>query len=338
MNFKPMIDLKKAKTFFLLTILVICLNFCTCDRAVAENKDSWTIRPGVLVIAVLPLADDSMSQALNEKYGWNDPLLLAKDFIADIKTITHGQVQPEIRQVILDPNWPEFCNDMPVYDHSTFKQDWEIDRKFAGKFDYVAFLKKHQVRKWVENKNIDEVWIFGFPGMGCYETCMAGEGAIWCNGPVIEGFQCSRSFVVYGFNYERDVDCMLENLGHRAESMLAHIYRNDGPENPWARFSRYEKNHPGEAGCGNVHFAPNSERDYDWGNPRKVYSTCDDWARNFPALTGEKKLVSAEEWGSGDMRLHHIWWMSRFPHHAGEFEGKLANWWKYIFDWNNYRN
>jgi len=29
------------------------------------------------------------------------------------------------------------------------------------------------------------------------------------------------------------------------------------------------------------------------------------------------------------MHLHHIWWMRRFPHHAGDFEGYHANWWKY---------
>ncbi|MDD3147612.1 MAG: hypothetical protein PHD82_09945 [Candidatus Riflebacteria bacterium] len=61
--------------------------------------------------------------------------------------------------------------------------------------------------------------------------------------------------------------------------------------NPRARFTRYEKTHPGQA-----------------------------------------------EWGNGDMRLHHLWWFSRFPHHPGTFEGKLANWWKYIFAWDEHRN
>ncbi len=38
------------------------------------------------------------------------------------------------------------------------------------------------------------------------------------------------------------------------------------------------------------------------------------------------------------MRLHHIWWMWRFPHHAGDFEGYYANWWKYIFAWEKFHN
>jgi len=32
-------------------------------------------------------------------------------------------------------------------------------------------------------------------------------------------------------------------------------------------FIRYEKTAPGKSACGNIHFAPNSQVDYDWSNP-----------------------------------------------------------------------
>ena len=55
--------------------------------------------------------------------------------------------------------------------------------------------------------------------------------------------------------------------------------------NTWERFTLYDMVAPNNAACGNVHFAPNSEHDYDWGNKRVVWSTCDDWL-NYPALSG----------------------------------------------------
>ena len=95
----------------------------------------------------------------------------------------------------------------------------------------------------------------------------------------------------------------------------------------------YHEAAPGEAGCGNVHFAPNSERDYDWGNRRVVWSTCDDWL-NYPDLTGQRRPVNCEEWGGGDIRAHHRWWLRHLPRAPGRTEGKLNNWWAYVVDPN----
>jgi hypothetical protein len=298
----------------------------------------WSVELRALVIVVDPRLPSCEDRTLTEQYRWNPPARLAEEFIRDVETATHGQVRFSVAETIEDHDWPPFLDGATPYSDETFRQDWEKDRTFAGKCDYVALLEKHGVREKVESGQIDEVWLFGFPGMGCFETCMAGAGAIWCNGPVIQPFTCSRSFVVYGFNYERGVDCMLEDLGHRVESVMAHVFRNDPPDSPWSRFTQYDKTHPGEAGCGNVHFAPNSQRDYEWGNPTPVPSTCEDWAKNFPDLTGSKTTVACDEWGGGDMRLHHLWWFSHLPHHPGTAEGKLLNWWKYVFAWNTYKD
>src|SRR3954452_9275251 len=115
---------------------------------------------------------------------------------------------------------------------------------------------------------------------------MVGPGAHWCNAPPLDGVACRRRFIVMGFNYERGVGEMLENFGHRTESILAHVYRDAPRGHAWERFAAYDAIAPGAAGCGNVHFAPNSVRDYDWGNRRPVWSTCDDWLR-YPNIVGE---------------------------------------------------
>ncbi|MBF0407562.1 MAG: hypothetical protein HQM10_09410 [Candidatus Riflebacteria bacterium] len=326
----------------------------------------WAINLRALVIIVDPVLQTKGNKRLHEYFYFNDPQKLANEFISDIKESTNGQVEFEIAEILHDDTWQPYT-DKPALTEDQFVQYWEGkkiqigDKTFERKtnplglknYDYVAMLNKHNVKSRVESGDVDEVWLFSYPESGTSETCMAGTGAVWCNGAVIENFKCSKSFVVYGFNYERGVDCMLEDLGHRAESMLRNAYGSWKPDDKhlWARFSRYEKRNPGAAACGNVHFAPNSEIDYDWGNTRLVESDCDDWLTNFPHLKGTKRKVSCDEWGgvrdlkskftydniATSMRNHHIWWFKRFPHHEGTMDGNLINWWKYIFDWNLYR-
>ncbi|MEK6587914.1 MAG: hypothetical protein AABY97_03635, partial [Chloroflexota bacterium] len=170
---------------------------------------------------------------------------------------------------------------------------------------------------------------------GYYESRMAGPGSFWCNSPPLEGWgEARRRFVVMGFNYERGVGEMLESFGHRTESILAKAFENVAlSENLWERFTRYDQRHPGQAEVGNIHFAPNSERDYDWGNRRMVSSSCDDW-NGFPDLTGQRRMINSEEWGNGDIRRHHLWWFRHLPHVEGETNGVLNNWWAYILDPN----
>ena len=163
---------------------------------------------------------------------------------------------------------------------------------------------------------------------------MAGPRAFYINGGPLPEVRSKRPFVIMGFNYERGVGEMLENLGHRAESIMTEVYRHArGEANLWSRFTRYDKVAPGAAEMGNVHFAPNSERDYDWGNRRYVLSRCDDWL-NFPHLTGKARSVNCAEWGNGDIRGHHTWWFSHMPRMAGQTSGVLNNWWRYIIDPN----
>jgi hypothetical protein len=107
----------------------------------------------------------------------------------------------------------------------------------------------------------------------------------------------------------------------------------DGDANFWQRFTRYDKIAPGEAEVGTVHYAPNSERDYDWNNPRLVPSNCYDWY-NFPDFKGDLRQVNATEWGNGDTRAHHLWWLKHIPNVAGRINGIHNNWWQYIIDPN----
>lgn len=139
-----------------------------------------------------------------------------------------------------------------------------------------------------------------------------------------------------GFSYERGVGEMLENLGHRVESTMQKVFeRTAGTDNLWERFCRYEKRNPGLAALGNVHYAPNSDRDYDWNNASRVMSECDDWLYNFPNFKGVRRMVTASDWGNGNTREHHKWWLKHLPKTAGRKNGIHNNWWQYVMNPNN---
>ena len=301
-----------------------------------------SLRLRVLSVVHNPTVD-TRGTRLARAVGWHDPERLSQQYVRDVEAASHGLMRYEVVERHEIDGFPAKADGFS-YTAETYLRCWQRGAGFhePDAVDYHRLLADVRAVEKVNAGEIDEVWLFGFPYCGYYESIMAGPGAFWCNAPPLPARgprltlpACSRRFVVMGFNYERDVGCMLEDLGHRAESIMERVYAGrSGDANLWERFTRYEQTAPGRASVGNVHFAPNSTHDYDWGNPRPVLSDCDDWLR-FPHLTGERKRVNCSNWGSGDMRRHHIWWMQRIPHVGGETDGVLNNWWAYIGDPNN---
>ena len=106
-----------------------------------------------------------------------------------------------------------------------------------------------------------------------------------------------------GWNYERGEGEMLESYCHRIESVLAltvgrgrrGIHQRN-PDNVWNRFTRVDKDFPGESEVGSVHYAPNSQSDYDWSNTNAVWTYADDWL-TYPNLPRQKKRLNAATGG-----------------------------------------
>ena len=293
------------------------------------------IHPRVVVLIHNPVFEQHGHRKLHQLLGWHDPDDLARQYILDVAEASYGIVQYHVVERHEVDGYPMKLDGFTYTDES-YLRCWRARAGFhqPDGADYLQLLKGVQFIEKVEADLVDELWLFGFPYAGYYESAMGGRGAIWCNAPPLRGTQqVSRRFVVMGFNYERDAGCMLENLGHRAESMMEQVFR-DTPRsaNLWQQFTLYDKIAPGHSGCGNVHFAPNSERDYDWGNRRTVPSTCDDWLA-FPDLHHITRPVNCSEWGNGDMRAHHLWWFRHFPHGPGSIAPGISNnWWQYVIN------
>ncbi|HET6165015.1 MAG TPA: hypothetical protein VFG37_15195 [Planctomycetota bacterium] len=285
-----------------------------------------------------PIASEG-GKRLHEVMEWSDPEQNSKQYAADLEEASGGYADYQIVESLHVDEFP-LLHDGFRYDFATLRDVLQGKTKphQPEGFGYLALLDRFKVAERVEKGEIDEVWLQAMPYAGCYESTMAGDGAYDCNSGPLESVKCKRLFVVMGFNYERGVGEMLEDYGHRTEAILTHVFGSwDPPKkaHAWDRFTLYDLLAPGEAACGNVHFAPNSTRDYEWGNETPVASTCDDWLA-YPDLKGTKRTVTCAEWGDGDMRLHHKWWLAHLPRAAGRSDGKLNHWWAYAADFNRW--
>lgn len=291
-----------------------------------------------LIIVYDPVIEPATGKKLSEYMRWNKVEDLIKGYISDISQVSGRLVRYEIVQHIEVDAFPAKV-DGYVYDARSYLNVVRGSRPpyMPQEADYYAIINHFKILERVADNEIDEAWVFNFPHAGFYESIMGGPDAFWCNAPPLKNTEASgRRFVIMGFSYERGVGEMLENMGHRAESIMEKTFEKlTGNDNLWKRFTRHEKTHPGQAALGNVHFAPNSDRDYDWNNSSTVMSECDDWLYNFPDFKGITREVTAAEWGHGDTRKHHIWWMKHIPKTKGRKNGIHHNWWQYIANPNN---
>lgn len=308
-------------------------------------SDSLTEPPLVMILKTLvivydPIVDSASGQKLSQYMKWNSVEELAKGFMSDILHVSNGLARYHIVERLDVNDFPAKV-DGYKYDPQTYLN---VLRGVSHPYmpqeaDYYAIINRFDILQRVAREEIDEVWIFNFPHAGFYESIMGGPGAFWCNAPPLKNTEASlRRFVIMGFSFERGVGEMLENMGHRVESIMEKVFdpaKVNESDNLWKRFTRYNQTHPGQAALGNVHFAPNSERDYDWNNPAIVDSECDDWLYNFPNFKGIKRQVSAIDWGRGDIREHHKWWLTHLPKTKGRKNGIHNNWWQYIMDTNH---
>jgi hypothetical protein len=290
----------------------------------------------VLLAIYNPVVDAASGKKLSEQMNWYRPDDLANAFIQEILQTSGGMVRYQIVQRVELNEFPA-KTDGYRYNFQTFQavMNGSQPPHKPEEADYKAILTSLNVLPRIAMREIDEVWLFAFPHAGFYESTMGGSGAFWCNSqPMTWTSNSSRRFVVMGFSYERGVGEMLESFGHRSESILKMTFsKTTGSANLYNRFALYDKESPGQAGVGNIHYAPNSERDYDWNNPRIVKSSCYDWY-NFPKFQNDVREVSAHEWGDGDLRKHHVWWLKHIPHVAGRTSGVANNWWQYMIDPN----
>jgi hypothetical protein len=271
-------------------------------------------------------------RTLIDTLHFNDPDGLSQGMIDDLKQVSNGILNYEIVGSQTMDTLPKKMDGF-VYSPQGYVDTYRARLGFhePDTVDYNLLLQTQNLDQGIQSDIFDEIWLFAPPYSGFYESVMAGAGAFYCNSaPLAEINGIPKRFFIMGFNYERGVGEMLESIGHRAEFTMLQVYRRRiGTANLWQRFTRIDMTSPGNAEVGSVHFAPNSLKDYEWNSMRTVPSRCNNWY-NFPNLEGDPRQVDCTEWGSGDIRLHHLWWLKHFPRKTGQVDGISANWWRYL--------
>jgi hypothetical protein len=194
--------------------------------------------------------------------------------------------------------------------------------------DYIKILEREDVKKWVEEKGVKEVWIWGYHSkqLAPWESNMASPHGDVSNSdrdpadlPILK-----KTYTVYHYNYERETQEAVHNHIHQIESVM----RKYGGQ-LWQTFEGTR----GNWRCGNCHFPPNAEKDYDYNNPRTVQSDIEDWR---PEGFGRMKPLNAKLW-DGDSLKWFVYWMRSIPGHDNglTFQNhKLTNWWIYFGDYD----
>ena len=187
--------------------------------------------------------------------------------------------------------------------------------------DYNKIMQRVGIKKWVEEKGVKEVWIWGYHGgvVGLWESNMAGPFGDISNSnrdpkdlPVL-----SKTYTVYHYNYQRGTSEAVEDHIHQIEAVLNFVDGRDRtpPEQwPsllfWGKFVGSDRTHKiVHPGCGWAHYPPNAEQDYDWANKRFVETDIEDWK---PDGTGKKQRMNCDRWG-GDSLKWFVYWMQNIP-------------------------
>jgi hypothetical protein len=306
----------------------------------APKPDETPISVKVLVLNFDPIVRQNGGQRLHEVMKYRDPHELAKGYASDIETSSRGFIKYKIVK------WNDIDAFPTKIDGFKYSTESYLDGWKTKKFhdpdgtDYPKVVQDYGVIPLIDSGRVDEVWMFGGPYFGFWESSMAGPGAFFINGGVYEKVPTKRPFVIMGFNYERGVAEMVHDLCHRAESTLARAYGGWEVEKlstPWAKFAANDAQSGGVAAVGTCHWPPNAEHDYDYSNPRTVQSSAEDWL-GYPKLSGATKSVNRETWGGPDYQRSYLnWWFAHLPHVKGNAEdGRPMNWWKLLFDFNRY--
>lgn len=325
------------------------------------------IHKRVMVIEFNPTIRSMNHQRLSQAKGWYDPRVLEQQYIQFLEQASSQVVQYSIAEhVFVDAFTPRTQN--PIYDEATYLGCLAAEPDtcpLENDFDYVSVLRQYGVCEKANAGEIDELWLWGGPYFGYFEANMAGPGAFPTNGdPIpVELTTCEVKLNIMGFNYEREPERMLEDMGHRVEGTMKYRFgrwANTPPDPPPAVFppdanllERFTARgfDATTAACGNIHgslnapqYDPGNRWGYDFTNGHYEYNTCDDW-ENYPNLSpGATTLNNCTKWGGPRCtfpdgyrtadRGWHLYWLGKVPNFVGRHLNVLNNWWWYVMDWD----
>lgn len=282
------------------------MNLLTKINNLLNNNFGRTyMTPKVLVVVWKP--------SLINTYNWNDPEILISQYVEDIIKASNWQVNYKLSTmtILKLEEYPVLENGFQFTDQ-TYDDTYKKKRIVTTPADYNKMLEK--IKRYENIESFDEIWMFGAPYMGFYESRMIGKNPTFINSKGLK--YDGKTKIIMGFSYERGVGEMLEDFCHRTEFFLklceSYLYMGVVRD------------------IGSTHTTPNSKKEYKWDDKSTILSNWRSWLK-FPDYEVNMLPTNCSDWGDGDMRLHHIWWLSLIPKYC----------WKYVVDmsvYDEYRN
>ncbi len=295
-----------------------------------------------------PTLTSQGGQTLIAYKHWNDPMTLADQTIRWFSDVTRGRLSYHIvYHKELDTYLQK--GDGFTYDESSYLACLNDQTKCHNPdiINYQRMLSDYGICDAFNQGQFDEVWLFGAPWFGFYESTLAGPNAFNYNSPPVTNTACNKLLPIMGFSYERDMSEMIHDFGHRTESTMMRVFGDSlydwhsKVNNDWDRFAMITAYQPqfGYSGCGDIHYPPNASQSiaYDYSNTGSVPSICDEFYR-YPAISeseNAQKPVSCSSWGCSDVG-NYRYWFSHLPSARGNTTGdRLNDWWYYMVNPND---
>jgi hypothetical protein len=270
------------------------------DRAITGDVDAPLAQIRRHTVATTERVIQALESG-SRYHGYKDPIA---------QPSLHYQILEVIEFLEPLPTWPKAGHRVPMT-------------------DYNAIMARIDIRQWVEERGVKEVWLWGYHGgvIDLWESNMAGPYGDISNSdrderdlPLLE-----RTYTVYHYNYGRGPSEAVEDHMHQIEAVLRQV----DPRLFWDKFV----GQPGEGRCGWAHYPPNGVRDYDWANSSYVWTDIEDWTPNG---TGQKQHLNCRRWNCDSLSWF-IYWMQNLPGAANGlvYRGRpLTNWWSFIGDFD----
>src|SRR5215213_4188263 len=306
------------------------------------SGSSASLNKKVLLLVYNPTL--SNGQDLNTYMGWPAHMMLVQGVIDSFLGASHGQLQYTVVETQVVANeWPVKADGFR-YTESTYlavMQNSALAHS-PDEVDYNAIIDNPQfdICGKLNRGEIDELWMYGAPYFGFYESRLVGPGAYSYNSPPMNGtHNCNKLLPIMGLSYERGVAEAVHSFGHRAEASMTKVYgswQQNRTSHNWDRFGLSQVQSPNYSysGCGTIHYPPNALSAYDYGNPGSASTDCEDF-RNYPALSDPLSVsqpITCTGWNCNQLDFM-VYWFGHLPATTGCGPDAVENnWWNYFVD------
>ncbi len=297
-----------------------------------------TRKATVIIYDPLITKTDGSKVKLSTYMNWEDPAQLVDRFKRSLQSMTNGRLKYTVVKTKTINAFPVKADGFQYTQASYLACIADSSQCHAAdSANVLATLNSEAVCSDVNSGATNELWLFGGPYFGYYESQLAGPKAFWYNSPALEGSTCSKLLPIMGFNYERSLAEMVHDMLHRTESTMSRVYGSwaeDRMANNWDKFALVAAQSPSfnYSGCGNGHWTATSTTDYDYSNPRTVPSFCDEFL-NYPNLKTPStalKPTTCNAWGCEEL-AYYRYFFQHLPHVSGTGpDGKFNDWQRYV--------